>query len=259
MRKSVLVLILISLVSIAYAQKKKKGEKTEPPKQEVVTPQPAPAKAEPAPKKDSVPPVNPLIRHYAIKYQIALQWNDPEAAKDALYDLITENPANDSLIYELAYFYYQNQKYPSAVLVSQELLKRNPKNPAALEIGAVGYENLGVYDRSLQSYESLYLLQNNPNVLYKMAFLQLRLKRYKESATSADILLADKKIDELKVSFTTTDNKAREFPMRAAVLNLKGMISQEQGDKVAARTFYQQSLAIAADFPPAKDNITKLK
>lgn len=259
MRKSVLVLILISLVSFAYAQKKKKNEKTEPAKQEVVTPQPAPAKVEPAPKKDSVPPINPLVRHYAIKYQIAVQWNDTEVAKDALYDLITENPGNDSLIYELAYFYYQNQKYPSAVLVSQELLKRNPKNPSALEICAVGYESLGVYDRSLQSYESLYLLQSNPNVMYKMAFLQLRLKRYKESVTSADILLADKKIDELKVSFAAADNKAKEFPMRAAVLNLKGMISQEQGDKVAARTFYQQSLAIAADFPPAKDNITKLK
>lgn len=259
MRKSVLTFILIAFVSSAFAQKKKKNEKTEPAKQETAVQQTEPAKPEPAPKKDSVPPINPLIRHYAIKYQVAAQWGDTEIAKDALYDLIIENQGNDSLIYELAYHYYSNQKYPSAVLVSQELLKRNPKNPAALEMSAVGYENLGVFDRALQSYESLYLLQNNSTVLYKMAFLQLRLKRYKESVTSADILLADKAIDSLKVSYTGTDNQSKEFPMRAAVLNLKGMILQEQGDKVAAKTFFQQSLAIAADFPPAKENLTKLK
>jgi len=258
MRKSVLVLIFITLVSSVFAQKKKKNDKAEPAKQEVAT-QPQPVKTEPAPKKDSVPAINPLIRHFAIKYQIAMQWNDPEVAKDALYDLIIENQGSDSLIYELAYFYYQNQKFPSTVLVSQELLKRNPKNSAALEMSAVGYENLGVNDRALQSYESLHLLQNNPNVLYKMAFIQLRLKRYKESSTSAEILLADKNIDALKVSYTVTDNKTKEFPMKVALLNLKGMISQEQGDKISAKKFYEQALAQAADFPLAKENLSKLK
>jgi tetratricopeptide (TPR) repeat protein len=257
MRKSVLVLIFISLVSCVYAQKKKKNEKTEPVKEVVAQPQPV--KANPAPQKDSVPAINPMIRHYAIKYQVAVQWNDPEVAKDALYDLIIENPGNDSLIYELAYYYFQNQKYPSSVLISQELLKRNPKNTTALEMTAIGYENLGVFDRSLQNYESLYLLQSNNMVLYKMAFLQMRLKRYKESTTSADILLADKDVDSLKVSFTGTDNKPKEFPMKAALLNLKGMLAQEQGDRISAKKFYEFSLAQAADFPPAKENLAKLK
>ncbi|HTH56155.1 MAG TPA: hypothetical protein VL728_08910 [Cyclobacteriaceae bacterium] len=260
MKKSVLALVLIAVVSGVSAQKKKKNEKIEPVKQEATVQKPEPTKTEPAPTpKDTVPQINPLVRHFAIKYQVALQWNDAEVAKDALYDLIVENQGNDSLIYELAYYYFSNQKYPSAVLVSQELLKRNPKNPAALEMAAVGYENIGVYDRALQSYESLFLLQNNPTVLYKMAFLQLRLKRYKESITSSDILIADKSIDSLKVSYTGSDNKTKEFPMRAAVLNLKGMVMQEQGDKVTAKALFQQSLAISADFPPAKENLLKLK
>src|SRR5882724_2839717 len=159
MRKSVLVLIFVSLVSSVFAQKKKKNEKAEPAKEVVAQPQPV--KTEPS-KKDSIPSINPLIKHYAVKYQIAVQWNDLEVAKDALYDLIIENQGNDSLIYELAFYYYRNQKYPSTVLVSQELLKRNPQNLAALEMSAVGYENIGVLDRALQSYESLYLLQNIP-------------------------------------------------------------------------------------------------
>ncbi len=188
-----------------------------------------------------------------------MQWSDGETAKDALYDLIVENQGNDSIIYDLAVYYYQSQKYPSAVLVSQELLKRNPKNTGALEIAAVGYENLGVFDRSLQYYESLYLLLNNSAVLYKMAYLQLRLKRYKECGTSIDILMADTSVDSLKVSYSDGTNKPKEYPMKVALLNLKGMVAQEQDDKVTAKKFYDLALAQAPDFTPAKDNLAKLK
>jgi len=259
MIRSVFVLILISLTVTGWAQKKKKNEK-EPAKQEAVT-QPAvqSTKPEVVSPKDTVPRVNPLTRHYAVKYSLALQWNDADVAKDALYDLIVENQGNDSIIYELAVYYYQNQKYPSAVLVSSELLKRNPKNTAALEIAAVGYESLGVPDRSLQYYESLFLLQNNPNVLYKMAFLQFRLKRFKESITSIDILMADKNIDSLKVTYNDGNNKQKEYAMKVALLNLKGMLAQEQGDKVSAKKFYDLALAQAPDFALAKENIAKLK
>jgi len=257
MRKSVFVLILISIAATGWAQKKKKNEKQEPVKQEAAAvPQPKPETAVP---KDTVRKINPLTQHYAIKYSLALQWGDQEVAKDALYDLIVENQGNDSIIYDLAIYYYQNQKFAPAVLVSQELLKRNPKNTAALEIAAVGCENLGVPDRSLQYYESLFLLQNNPTVLYKMAFLQYRLKRYKESDTSVDILLADKTLDSLKVNYNDASGKQKEYPMKVALLNLKGLLAQDQGDKVSAKKFFDQALAVAPDFTPAKENSAKLK
>lgn len=256
MKRSFVLLILISIVSIAVAQKKKKGEK-EPAKQEQApVQQPTPVKETP---KDSVPKVNPFVQHYAMKYATAVQWSDYEVAKDALYDLIVLNPGNDSLIYDLAVFYYQNQKHASAILVSQELLKRNPKNTNALEIAAVGYENLGVADKSLQSYESLYLLNNNSATLYKMAFLQYRLKRYKECLTSADILLAGKDAETLKITYNDASNKPKEYSLKVALLNLKGMVAQDQGDKVNAKKFYDQALALAPDFALAKDNLSKLK
>jgi tetratricopeptide (TPR) repeat protein len=223
--------------------------------------QPVAEQAKPVPVvKDTLPKVSVLTQHFARKYATALQWNDYEVAKDALYDLIIENPGNDSLIFDLAVYYYQNQKSPSAILVSNELLARNPKNIGALEIAAGGYETLGVLDKSLQNYESLFLLTNNNiGTLYKMAFLQYRLKRYKESGASADIILAHKDVESLKASYTAADNKQKEYPIKVAVINLKGMLALEQGDKAGAKKMFEQVLAMAPDFALAKENLAKTK
>jgi tetratricopeptide (TPR) repeat protein len=256
-----LVLIVFVFVStVALGQKKKKAEqhRAMEPAPEAVTAQPEAKKQEPT-KKDSVPQVSPITQHFARKYATALQWNDYEVAKDALYDLIIENPGNDSLIFDLAVYYYQNQKSASAVLVSNELLARNPKNVGALEIAAAGYETLGVPDKALQNYESLYLLTDNVATLYKMAFLQYRMKRYKESATSADIVMANKNSETMKATYNDASGKSKEYPIRAAVLNLKGMLALDQGDKVSAKKLFEQVLAIAPDFILAKENLAKLK
>jgi len=204
--------------------------------------------------------VSPLTEHFYKKYVTAVKWNDFEVAKSALYDLIIENPQNDSLILSLAYHYYENQQHVPAVLVSQQLLARNPKNAAALEISAIGYEYMGVRDRALQNYESLYLLSNNVNMLYKMAFLQYDLKRFNEAITSIDILLANKEVEALKVAFNDVENKPKEYPMAVALLNLKGLaVLDHLGDKVAAKKLFDQALAAAPDFVLAKQNLNKVK
>jgi tetratricopeptide (TPR) repeat protein len=232
-------------------------------KQPVKTDTKQPAKTDtkqPAAQTEAKNQASPLTEHFYKKYMTAVQWNDFDVAKDALYDLIIENPSNDSLIYSLAYYYYENQKYVPAVLVSQQLLARNPKSAPALEISAIGYESMGVKDRALQSFESLYLLSNNIGTLYKMAFLQYELKRFTESLASVDILLAKAELDSTKVVFNDAANKAKEYPMKVSVLNLKGLIQLDHfGDKAAAKKLFDEALAIAPDFVPAKENLVKTK
>jgi len=246
-------LLLFSSVAFSQAQKQPAKTETKPPVKTETKPATTPSDT----KKQAV---SPLTEHFYKKYMTAVQWNDFDVAKDALYDLIIENPQNDSLIFSLAYFYYENQKYVPAVLVSQQLLARNPKNVTALEISAVGYETMGVPDRALQNYESLYLLTNNIGTLYKMAFLQFDLKRFTESLASIDILLASKELDGAKVVFNDVENKSKEYPMKVAVLNLKGLVQQEHfGDKAMARKTFEEALAISPDFVPAKQNLAKAK
>lgn len=251
MKKYLIVVILTCVCTAAFAQKSK--GKTPPP----ITPEPVPAQqVQPAPG----PSISAIFgEHFGRKYGIAQRWGDYDVAKDALYDLITEFPSNDSLIFALAYFYYENQKYTSCALVCNDLLARNARNQAALELSGISYESLNIKDRAFQSYESLYLISNNISTLFKMASLQYDLKRYEESLVNADILLSKPQTDSLKVSFNDAKGVATEHPLKAALLNLKGQSYKAQGDAVKAKKHFEDALKADPTFESAKKNLASLK
>jgi tetratricopeptide (TPR) repeat protein len=255
MKKYVLLTLMLTTVW-TFAQKKndKNPPKTEPTLPAATTA--APATTTPPQEQ----PGNGLINHFLVKFNVALRFNDPDVARDALYDLIVANPANDSLFLKLAIMYYETQKYPSTILVSQELMARNPKNVTAIELAAASFESLNLYDKALQHYETLYLQTNGYPTLYKMAFLQFDLKKFKECTATSDILLSKKEADELKVSYPLADNKtSKDYPIKVALLNLKGMVARESGDAAGAKKLFEQALALAPDFVQAKENLAKMK
>lgn len=235
---------LLALVAQAQNQPKKPAQQ---PTQPAVQPNPA------------QPRVNPLVEHFARKNALANRWNDLEQAKDALYDLIAENPANDSLIYVLSYYYYENRQYVSAALTAQDLLTNNPKNVNLLQLAASCYEALGLKDKALVNYELIYLQNSNTAVLYKMAVIQYDLKKFVECKTNADILMTKQDIDSMRVTLNDGQNKQKEYPIKASILNLKGLLAQQANDKAAAKKAFEESLAVSPDFPLAKENLAKMK
>jgi tetratricopeptide (TPR) repeat protein len=205
------------------------------------------------------PVLSAASQHYLMKYATASRWNDLDVARDALYDLIIQNPANDSLIFTLGYLYLENQKYASSLLIAQDLLVRNAKNESYLELAAVSAQELGVLDRALQHYENLYKVNSNISTMYQIAFLQYNLKRYDESQSSADIILSKPEATTTKVVFNDPQGKPKEYPMKVAVLNLKGLVALDKGDKAGAKKQFNEALAVAPDFVPAKENLDKTK
>lgn len=257
--KPFLTIILLSSALFSLQAQKKNNQKQQP-----ASPPPAeaPVKTEVPAEKPSTPQqpvIDPFINHFLLKYQVATRFGDNDVARDALYDLIIENPANDSLFLQLGFLYFESQKFTSAILVGQELLARNDKNPAALELTGSAFEALNLNDKALQNFETLYLVTNSFPALYKMAFLQYALKRYPEAQASTDILLSKKEADQMMATFTIADNKSKDYPLRIAILNLKGMISRDSGDKVAAKKYFEQVLTSAPDFVQAKEALAKLK
>lgn len=200
-----------------------------------------------------------FLSHYARTYQAAIRYNDFNVAKHALYNMLVENPQNDSILYSLSLLYIQGQQYASAVLTSNDVLSIKPDHTGALEISAISYENLGIKDKALSAYETLYLNTDDYNTLYKMAFIQYDLAKYTESKTNVEILLGKKESDELKSVYTLANNEQKEYPIKVSLLTLKGMISAAEGDKVNAKKHYDEALALAPDFDLAKERLAELE
>ncbi len=191
-------------------------------------------------------------------YDLAARYNDINVAKDALYQLISIDQADLSLRDSLAYLYLDTQKYPSCILVCNDILSISSTHQSALEMSAIAYENLNIKDKALEQYESLYLQNNNPLTLYKMAFLQYELKRYGESDTTIDILLKEKGLEEQSVVYNLENNQQQEIPIKASVLNLKGMLEKDRGNADVAKESFEKALEIAPEFHLAKQNVKEI-
>jgi len=191
------------------------------------------------------------------KYDLALRYGDMDVAKNVLYHRISAEPNNLGLLDTLAMLYFDYQKFTSCILVCRDILSANPDNFSALEMSALSFENLGLKDKALSNYESMYMKKSNKLVLYKMAALQFELKRYIESNTNLDILLKDPSSDSEQVTFSTGASQI-SVPLKAAAHNLKGLIKQEEGDKVAAKQSFESALEVQPDFSFAQENLKKL-
>lgn len=193
------------------------------------------------------------------KYELALRYGDMDVAKNVLYNRISAEPNNLGLLDTLAMLYFDYQKFTSCILVCRDVLSANPDNFAALEMSALSFENLGLKDKALSNYESMYMKRSNKLVLYKMAALQFELKRYIESNTNLGILLKDASSDSEQVTFSTGGATQISVPLKAAVHNLMGLIKQEEGDKDAAKQSFESALEVHPDFSFAQENLKKLQ
>ena len=190
-------------------------------------------------------------------YNLGLKYNDVGISRYALYNLMALDPGDASLLDSLAYMYFEYQQYTSCLLVSLDILKRNPDHLAALEMSGVSYEQLGLKDKALTAYESIYLRNTDVFTLYKVAVLQLDLGRQGESMTNVGILLEKEETKEAKVPISTEQGQ-KEISLMAAVYNLKGLVESSQDNKEAARSSYQQALELEPEFTLAKNNLANL-
>lgn len=189
-------------------------------------------------------------------YQLAMRYNDPELAKSALYRLIVRNPENLRYQELLGSLYFELGQSTSAALVAMDILEVNDRNIGALEIAAYSLEQVGALDRALPHYESLHLLTGDNFSLYKSAFLQYSLKRYEEALNSTTMLIKNAKPDE-KIGFPKSQTETQEVSIKAAALNLRGMIYLEQGSKSEATTAFQEAIELDPAFDLAKENLKK--
>lgn len=190
-------------------------------------------------------------------YQLAQKYNDQEATKQALLDLMVLNGRDTTVMRNLAEFYYNNRRYTSSALVSLDFLEKFPGNMTATEIVALSYEQLRLYDKAIEFYQPMWLKTENINILYQISYLQYSLKRYTESLNNLQIVDGKVKAED-KVQLNTTNGQIQEIVFKAAILNLRALIAIEQGNNDQAKTLLTQALQLSPEFEAAKNTLDEL-
>jgi tetratricopeptide (TPR) repeat protein len=199
-----------------------------------------------------------LYKHYQMKYVFGMKYNDREVAKNALYSMIAMDPNDDSLKMVLCYYYFDQNQFASSLFVSADLLTRFPDNADALRINAMSYENMGVRDKAIDAYESLYLKTNDIGVLYQASLLQFELSRYAECETNLDIIIKNPQAKTMKLSFNKDENEQQEVTLEAACYNMKGMLAKQQGNMDEAKKQLEKALELDPEFTLASQNLQDL-
>lgn len=207
-------------------------------------------------KQDSIPWE---LRKNAFIYGIAKNYNDPSVARMALYNLIAENPGNPALYDTLALWYYEYNQLASAALVASDAMRIDPNDLFAAEVAALSFEGLGVKNRAVENYEKMYLANNDLGTLYKIAFLQMDIKRYGEAINNVQVIIDSPKSEEQKLIFPKDDkNNTQQVPLRVAAIRLKGMIEEDRGNTSLAKDLYQKALDMQPDFVVLKQQMADL-
>ncbi|MGI9531142.1 hypothetical protein [Lutimonas sp.] len=183
---------------------------------------------------------------------------DPSVVTYSMYKLIALEGANSTYKDSLAYIYFSSRKYGSCFLMSTEVLKRDPKNEAILELKAISLESLGAIDKAMESYDELFTLSNNNYHGYSLAKLQLAMKKNDEAYATIKKVETLNDSGNYKVTFTINQNHTQQVELLAAIPYLKGLIEEKLEKPAEAKLSYEKALKVQADFVLAKEKLELL-
>lgn len=190
-------------------------------------------------------------------YNRAQRYNDGVVSRQALMEMAILNPRDTSVLRSLAELYLGNNQFVSSAMVAMDMLGLHPSNVVAMEIAAVSYENLRLYDKAVEQYESMWLATDNVTILYQVSYLQYLLDRFDESNSNLDIIASKLKPNET-ILLSKKDGNTQEVKFAAAIENLRGLIAVDKGEKENARGFFTKALEISPDFEAAQDGLQGL-
>jgi len=144
-------------------------------------------------------------------------------------------------------------------LVAQENISLDKRNELALELGAASFSNIGAKQRALDFYEDLALINDKVETHFQVAQLQVDIKRFTEATTTINFLMTKKGIETSKLIYPKLDKSSQEVSMKAALMNLKGLIAEANGDNSKATEEFLAALKEEPSFEVAQLNIKRVR
>ena len=193
------------------------------------------------------------------KLKLALTYNDKDVAASAMYSIISFEGDNSTYKDSLAYLYFNDAKYVSCFLITNDILKNNPENVDLLEMNAISVESMGALDKAIEVYSSLLAKTNNNYHAYKIAGLQVASKKLNEAYVS--IKKADQLPDDgtIKVTFQVNKNFNQNVALKAAIAYLQGIIELNLEKPTEAKLSFMRAVNLFPDFVLAKSKLTTLE
>ena len=192
-------------------------------------------------------------------YEQGRTLGDAAVRFDALHEMLAREPGNAAVQDSLASLYFASRMFGPASQLIGGLVEANPQDARYLEMQAVSHNGLGLVEEALGDYERLLAVDPNPYYAYQIATLQYSLNRFDVAEASVDNMLAGD-LDGQLVNINTADGRAQAVPMKAALLNIKGVLRKDvHADYTEAEKYFQLAMAQAPEFNLAKNNLTLLR
>lgn len=195
-----------------------------------------------------------LRKHYLKVYNNAIQYNDVNAAINALHGYIA---TDNNMAYKdtLSLLYFSTGAYYSSLVLAEEVQRANPNNMLALARMGECYQNLGEAKKAIDAYEKAVPVLKDPYLYYQLASSQYTLKRIGECESNLQRVIADTNSKRIAVNFSLGDGRVQQIPASAAAYNFLGIIKMEANDLATSKKHLQQALALYPDFLGAKQNL----
>ena len=202
-------------------------------------------------KEESIAIEKEIIRN-------AKRFGDQNVATYSMYKLISLEGENSTYKDSLAYIYFSTRKYASCFLMANEVLERDPKNEAILELKAISLESIGALDKSMEAYSELFALSNNNYHGYNVAKLQLSMNKFEEAYATIKKVETLNDTGKVQVNFSINQNHTQQIELLAAIPYLKGVIEEELNKIPEAKSSYEKALKIQPEFVLAREKRDKL-
>jgi tetratricopeptide (TPR) repeat protein len=233
MRSSALILILVFFGTAGNAQTKPKS-----------------------PPPDNVSKTNAAFDQDL--YNKAILFGDYEVAKVALFNMIIRNPDSLNYLDSLVTMYFSLGQLAQCVFAGNQYLERDSSNLSVMEMVALSYSQLNKNKESLDLYERMFLRTGNIYYAYQTAVQQFYMKRIGECNQMIDIIVKDPRSATEKIAINVDQGTQQQVPVKAAALNMRGIIFKEMNMPDKAKASFEESLAIMPDFALAKGNLELL-
>lgn len=205
------------------------------------------------------PTVSTGTDFYVKTYKLAMQYNDLVAATNSVYQILATDTGNIAWKDSLATLFVMRGAYEQAVVIGEELLKKQPDDTRLMELVAVSLQSGGAAKEALVYYEKLYPKTQNLYHLYQIISLQYALARLGECTANIDQLVQNPNSEKETVDVNVGQGYTQTVPYKAAALNIKGVIARQLNDDKTAEQLFNEALKIFPDFVLAKGNIEDMK